>query len=381
LLVASAFTSVPTPLYPVYQQRDGLTTLALTSIYAVYALGVLMSLLLLGHVSDWYGRRRLILPGLLLQSLAAVVFVVWSSMPGLILGRILTGLGFGLITSTAAAHLTELHAVARPMAGRGRSNLVAAAASMGGFAVGPLLSGLLGQYAVAPLRTPYLVFLVLLLLGCIGVLLVPETVPVRGARPSYRPQRVSVPGEHRGSYFAATGVSFTVLAVLGLFASLGPTFIAETMHRRSPALAGAVVCLVMSAAFAAQLLFDRRPQRGQIMWGLVFLGGGLLAVTVSVFLPSLSLFLVGGVVTGAGGGPLLKAGLATVIELAPPGSRGESLAGFYFSGYLGLALPVLGLGLAAMFMSVTLALVGFTSVMLLMLVVVGWSLLLVGKQR
>src|SRR6202451_1531367 len=53
-----AFSAVPTPLYVIYQQRDHFSTLMITVVYAVYAVGVIVSLFLGGHVSDWVGRRR-----------------------------------------------------------------------------------------------------------------------------------------------------------------------------------------------------------------------------------------------------------------------------------------------------------------------------------
>jgi len=77
-----AFTTVPTPLWSLYAQRDRFSSLTVTVVFAVYALAVALSLFLAGHLSDWYGRRRVLMPALVLEILAGVVFLVWSSLVG-----------------------------------------------------------------------------------------------------------------------------------------------------------------------------------------------------------------------------------------------------------------------------------------------------------
>src|ERR1700684_4560987 len=68
-----AFSAVPTPLYVIYQQRDHFSTLMITVVYAVYAIGVIVSLFLGGHISDWVGRRRGVVPALVVNVLSAAV--------------------------------------------------------------------------------------------------------------------------------------------------------------------------------------------------------------------------------------------------------------------------------------------------------------------
>ena len=64
-LVNMGFSAVPTPLYVLYQQRDHFSTIMVTLVYAVYAVGVIASLFLGGHVSDWVGRKQMFVPALL----------------------------------------------------------------------------------------------------------------------------------------------------------------------------------------------------------------------------------------------------------------------------------------------------------------------------
>src|ERR1700722_7405241 len=153
-----AFSAVPTPLYVLYQQRDGISNFMVTVVYAVYAVGVIASLFLGGHLSDWIGRRRVFVPALLVDVLSAVVFICFPSLAGLVVARIVSGISVGLTTATATAYLAELHAAARPGTGARRGEVVATAANLGGIGVGPLAAGLLAQYGPSPLRLPFVVF-------------------------------------------------------------------------------------------------------------------------------------------------------------------------------------------------------------------------------
>ncbi|WNV89093.1 MFS transporter [Umezawaea sp. Da 62-37] len=372
-LVAMAYSTVPTPLYVLYQQRDHFSSFVVTVLFAAYAIGVVLSLFLAGHVSDWVGRRKVLVPALLLEAASAVLFMVATTVPELFIARLLTGVGVGMITATATAYLSELHRSHRPRAGLGRAELVATAANLGGLGVGPLVSGVLAQYVTGPLTTPYAVFLVLLLVSAATVAFVPETVVVESR--TYRPQRVSVPELARAHYFAAGAAAFAAFATLGLFTSLAPAFVATTLHLPSRALAGGVAFLVFGAAASTQILFRRKETRHQLTIGIATMGVGLAVVTLSMFVVSLPLFLVGGVAAGAGIGVLFKGSVSTVAALSSPTSRGEALAGLFLAGYVGLAVPVLILGAATQFVAAKYALLGFSAAVLVISVAAGRRLL------
>jgi len=64
-----------------------------------------------------------------------------------------------------------------PQAAQHRFDIVAGMANLGGLGAGPLVAGALAQWAPAPLRTPYLVFLVLLPLVLAMTFLLGQTLP------------------------------------------------------------------------------------------------------------------------------------------------------------------------------------------------------------
>jgi predicted MFS family arabinose efflux permease len=362
-----AFSTVPTPLYPLYQRQDGFTSFTVTIVFAVYAVGVVTSLLLAGHVSDWVGRKRILLPALGLEAIAALLFLFWPALPGLIVARFVTGLGVGMITATATAYLLELHAEHRPQAGRGRFELVSAAANLGGLGAGTLIAGALAQYVTAPLRTPYVVFLVLLVLAAIAVASVPETVTVPAVAPRYRPQRIRVARHDRLGYLVATGGAFAAFAVFGLFTSLAPGFVAGSLHHPGRLLAGVVVFLVFGAGAAAQAVAGALPAAHRFTVALLTEAAGLIVLALGMHLTSLALFLIGGAIAGAGAGLLFKSAVGAVSAMAEPRWRGEALAGLFLIAYLGLVGPVLGLGIASRYVATTTAMLWFVGGLLVLL--------------
>ena len=74
--VTMAFSTIPAPLYVLYQARDHFGALVVTVIFAAYAAGVVASLFLAGHLSDWLGRRRMALIAVAISMLAGVAFLV-----------------------------------------------------------------------------------------------------------------------------------------------------------------------------------------------------------------------------------------------------------------------------------------------------------------
>ena len=343
-LTAMAFTTVPTPLWTLYREHDGFSEFLVTVVFAGYAVGVVVSLFLAGHLSDRYGRRRVLVPAIVVNIVAAVVFLVWPTLPGLLLARVLCGLGIGAVTATATAWLGELHAAHRPDAQPRRAELVGTAVNLGGLGAGGLVSGVLAQWAGAPLTVPYVAFLALLAVTVVLALAAPETHTPPVPLPPYRPQCVAVPAQQRGRFAAAAIGGFVSFAAFGLFTSLAPSVLAGELHEPSLVVAGAVSFAVFGAAVIAQAV--TRTARTMLTVGVPTLPLGLVLLVVAVWLPapSLVLFVVGGVLAGAGAGLVFRGGLSTVAAMASPDRRAEALAGFFLASYIGLAVPVIGLG-------------------------------------
>jgi MFS family permease len=339
LAVAMMGTTLPTPLYALYRQQFGFSELMITVIFATYGAGVVASLLLFGRLSDQIGRRRLLLPGLMLSALSAVCFLAARGLPLLLAGRVLSGLSAGIFTGTATATLIDL----APGGRRGRATLVASMANMGALGSGPLLTGLLSQWAGSPLRLAFWVDLALLVPAAIGIWAMPEPT-TRAVHPQLRPQALKIPKEMRSTFIEAALAGSAGFAVLGLLTAVTPDFLGQELGVTSRAIVGLVVFAVFAASLAGQLALQFIPERAAIPAGAGALIAGMGALALGLAASSLALLVLGGVIAGFGQGLTFRGGLTEVNERSPAAERGAVASSFFVVMYIAISLPVIGEG-------------------------------------
>jgi MFS family permease len=340
-LITMVGTTLPTPLYPLFEQRYEFGELLVTVIFAIYAFGVIAGLLAFGNLSDEIGRKPVLLVGIAFSALSAFLFLFASSLEPIYAGRIASGFSAGIFTGTATAMLVDL----APGGRRRLATLVAVVVNLGGLGLGTLLAGLLADYCRAPLRLPFLVQLVLIGPAVIGVLLTPETVERRRFR--LQLQRLAVPTEVRGVFVRGATAGFGSFAVAGVFSSVAPAFLGQVLGRSSHALAGLLVFILFFASILGQLVVGRLSDRRALVSGCVLLVGGVGLLALALGIESLATLIASAAVVGLGQGLVIGAGLAAINQRAPVERRGETASSFFVVMYVGLSLPVIGVGLAA----------------------------------
>ncbi|MFJ8435271.1 MFS transporter [Kitasatospora sp. NPDC094019] len=352
--VTMAGTTVPTPLYPLYQHAFGFSTFTVTVVFAVYALGVVAGLLTLGRLSDRIGRRPVVLAALLLAAAAAGLFELADSLPWLLAARVLSGFGAALVTGAATAALLDL----APPERRLRAQTVALAANMGGLAGGTLFAGVLAEWAGSPLRLPWTVTLVLTGTALLGLLAVPETVPAevrraaarsaRGAgaaarlRPRLRP--LHVPPGIRPAFLRAALAGGAGFAVTGVLTAVSGLFLATVLDLHNHALTGFVVALAFLSTAVGQLLVRVLPPARALPLacaGLVLAAALVAGALLGGTLPPL---LLGACVNGLATGTAIGTGLGTINGGVEPHRRGEAVSAFFAVLFTMLSVPVIGVG-------------------------------------
>jgi MFS family permease len=337
-------TTLPTPLYDIYQAQWHFSAAIVTVTFAVYAAGVLLTLLLTGRASDQAGRKPVLAAALGSSALSTVVFILAPNVGVLMAGRILSGFSAGLMTGTATATLTELI----PASASRRASLVATAANMGGLGLGPLIAGLFAQYGPHPTVLVFQVYLAVLAAAGLCLFLVPETVSPR-RRPVIRFAGLGIPERGRGEFIAAGVAGFAAFSLLGLFAGLAPTFVASVLHEPNHAVQGAVVFGLLAVGTVTQLVLAGFGSRRVVLAGLGLFLAALTLIVAALATASMALFLAGTVVGGVAVGAVFLGSLATANRLAPPGRRGQTVSTFFVLCYAGLIIPVVGVGVATLF--------------------------------
>lgn len=321
-------------LIPVLRVDEGLSHTVLDGVFGIYALGLLPGLLTGGAVSDRVGRAVVVLPGALIASLGTLILLLWHDAPGLMVGRLVVGIGAGLAIGAGTAWAADL---------RGKSGTVMAGVVLtSGFALGPLFSGLLAQFAAFPLATPFVVSAVLSVGSVAAAAVWSRTpAPTKAAMFTQIPDRAERSG---------TGVKVALLWALPLapwvFASATVSFVTMTARLgdrySGPLLPGFAAALTLGAGILVQTAARHRnwgPQAGTTGAALAALGYCLVAVGGAH--PALGLFIVCALVLGTAYGLCLREGLLDLESLAPPASRGALTGIFYVGTYLGFGLPVL----------------------------------------
>ncbi|MFF5444269.1 MFS transporter [Streptomyces sp. NPDC012888] len=341
--VCMAGTTLPTPLYPLYQQEFGFSELTVTVVYAVYAFGVIGVLLLAGNASDTVGRRPVLLAGLAFAALSAVCFLIATGLGWLYAGRLLSGLSAGLFTGAATVYVLEL----APPGGSARATFVATAANMGGLGCGPLLAGLLAEYAPWPLLLPFAVHLALVAAAAAVVLWLPETVRERRPVTAVRPRRPALPAPVRAVFAPAATASFAGFALFGVFTSVSPAFLARSLDVENHAVSGLVVALAFFASTAGQLAVDRVGPERSLPLGCAGLLAGLALLAGALLWDELALVVLSALVGGAGQGLSFRGALASVAGASPPDHRAAVVSALFVVAYTGISVPVIGVGLLA----------------------------------
>ncbi|MFE9365031.1 MFS transporter [Streptomyces sp. NPDC006978] len=338
--VCMAGTTLPTPLYSLYQDELGFSELMVTVVYAVYAFGVIGVLLLAGNASDAIGRRPVLLVGLGCAAASAVCFLCATALGWLFAGRLLSGLSAGLFTGAATAYVMEL----APRQGSSRASFVATAANMGGLGCGPLLAGILAQYAPWPLHLPFIVHLALVAVSVLILLGLRETVAGRRPLRTVRPQRPGLPPEVRAVFRPAALASFVGFALFGVFTSVSPAFLSEFLDVDNHAVSGLIVALAFFASVAGQSAVGRIGEQRSLSLGCAGLLGGLVLLAAAIWWQLLPLIVLSAILGGAGQGLAFRAALSQVASASPADRRAAVISTLFVVAYLGISVPVIGVG-------------------------------------
>jgi MFS family permease len=368
-----AFATLPSPLYGLYRERDGLSAFTITVVYAIFAGGTIAALIAVPAIARRIGRRGVMLTAVATMMVAAGVLAAWKALPGLLVGRLITGIAVGLVAGTATTYLIELYLRRAPGGSPLRPRNIGTAVNVGALGIGPLVAGCLAAWVRDPLTVPYLLWIALGAVALVGLAGAPETgAPASAAPPEKRTgarARIPVP---------AGTATLAAFSANGLFAGLSGLLLATTFHHPSHALAGATLFVVFSAGVVAQLATAKLLAPKVLALGTISMLVGLVLLVTAVRLssPSLALFLVGGAFIGAGAGAVFKGTTGLVLEAAAPEDRLRMTSQLLIALFIGLSIPVIGAGIALdQGASAPNTVLGFAILVALGVAAAGWELL------
>lgn len=339
LLILVASGAAPSPLYPVYQAEWGFSPLFLTVIFAVYVLGLLVTLLTAGALSDFIGRRPVVLGALVISVSAMLVFAFATDAIVLVVARILQGLAIGLATGALGAGMIDHQPEHRPVAPFLNGVVPPIALS-----VGALGSGLLVQFVVGPEKTVFLVAAGLMVVAGVAIAATPERVSRRpGALASLSPV-IRIPDESKRVFVGVIGCMVASWALGGLYLAFAGTVLRASFDLSSPLFAGGIIFLFAGTGAVTGIVIQKRDARRSMLVGVFALIVGPIGTVAALWAGSLPLFAVSTVVAGVGFGGGFQGGLRLLLATAPASGRAGLLSSVYVASYLAFGVPTVVAG-------------------------------------
>lgn len=334
----SAASSAPTPLYHLYQQKLGLSAFTVTLIFACYAFTMVATFLTAARLSDYVGRRPMILAALLLNSISLVLFIIGGAVPVLVAARLVQGVAISVGMATLGAAILDIDRIRGPI-----YNSITAFL---GLTLGSLLGGALVTWAPLPMQLVFIVLLGVMLAEMALLVLVPETISRKPGALRMLVPDVTVPAVAVPAILWITPLNMAVWALGGFYLSLMPTLVAVATGTRST-FVGAVVVATLMATAAATVLACRHTAPARLLnLAALCLAAGVTVTLAGIMLQSVAVMLAGTLIAGMGFGSGYSGSFRILLPLAEEHERAGLLAAYFVESYLSFAVPAVLAGLA-----------------------------------
>ncbi|WP_433123576.1 MFS transporter [Arthrobacter koreensis] len=326
-----------------------------------FVLGALAARIFAGKFLDFVGRRRMLLVGLLLYTVAALFYIPAGSLGVLITIRILHGAAFGLASTAISASVMSLIPVGRRGEGTGYFGISATLAT----AVGPFLAVLLvdrAGYSVLYLVTAVSAASALLVALALKLpertLSAAETAAKWRMRPSdfFEPRAAAV-----ASVMLVAGVAYSgVLTFLNSYAQ------EKDMVAAASAFFLIYAGIVLISRFVVGRLQDSKGDNAVVypILASFAVGLGLLA-----WAPNTAVLALAGAFVGMGFGALMPTAQAIAVTVAPDHRIGIATSTFFL-------LLDAGIGLGPFLLGLLIPLTGFSGMYAVLAAVVAAAMVL-----
>ena len=359
-------SSAPSPLYGVYRAIWGFSALTLTVVFSSYAFALLLALLLFGALSDYLGRKPVLLWALVIEIASAMLFWDAQSVIWLLAARTVQGFATGMAIGALNAGLLDLH--------RERGAFVNSVAPLLGMAAGAFGTAVLVQFAPAPTKLIYEVLLALLAVQTAVALFLPETAQPRpGALTSIR-ITIAIPPAARKTMWQIFPVNGAQWALGGFYMSLGPALARAVTGSSAPMTGGAfIAALVFSSAIAVAMVRSR-PARQVLLIGSALLASGLVITMSGIGLHAALPLFSGTVIAGLGFGAAFNGAIRSLAPLAAPHERASMMSGFFVLSYLAFSLPAILAGLGVGYFGLQATAMSYGAILLTLILLALFSM-------
>ncbi len=342
VILAMAFsTNLPSPMFPLYQAAYGLTTAAITVLFAIYAGGVFAMLLLGGALAERIGALPVALGGVCIAIISSLLFMLARGPALLVAGRALGGLGVGAFLGTSNTLLLAMTTAAR----RDRVMGLSSTLNLFGFGLGPAVGGIWQRGLPGdPTRVPFAILAAVLAAALLTLLSV-SAGRERASAPTRPAIRLGIPASGRMLFWAVVGPGiFTGFAFGGIAFALLPGLVRSMFGTAGRGFAGLLVFLMTTVGALVQLVQAPARSSTRLVWGFIMLGVGSWVMVLGESSSQVLLVLAASLLQGAGNGWAFQASIRLASDVAVRGDRIQVMSTYFLCGYAGLSLPIVAAG-------------------------------------
>ncbi len=324
------------PTLPLYVLKVGGTQRDVGFVMGAYTIGATIMRTMAGWLSDRYGRKRVMISGLVMMTAATVVYRAADNVPFVGTIRGLHGLFYGLAGTSMGAIVADNLPAARMAEGLGYFGLMATL-SMG-------LAPMIGIWLVSRFSYPVL-FDVVISMAVITLL---AALPVRSPRVKVaaheRPMGGTLSNLLEKKALLPSAVMFLLSFVNGSMVYFIALYAAELqIGNIGPFFAAGALFTIISRPVSGRWA-DQGHAAAVIFIGLISLSAGMIAVGLSRTMAS---FLAAGALVGLGFGFSMPTLQALAVRYVPPGRRGAATGTYYASFDLGIGVGAIVWGFVA----------------------------------
>src|SRR5215217_2476349 len=338
--LAFAASTATSPLFRVYEHKFSFSPTTLTLLFTVYIVVLLATLLLFGSVSDYTGRRIVLLAGLALGAAGCGLFLIAHGV-----GQRLRPVrcresrwAFSPERPARRCSICDQTAGLQPSSPARRPPAARLSAQSG--------ASVLAQYAPAPTHLVWWLLLGAFITGVVAVLGMPEPGTVRpGVVSSLRPH-VSVPQAARGAFATAVPALVGIWALAGFYLSLGPSLAAQLLPSMNLVWGGILIFLLTGLGAAASTLLARKNPSAAMLGGCLVLIVGALVTFASIETGTSAVLFVGTAIAGLGFGPAFMGAYRAMVAAATSHDRTGLITAIYIVSYLATGIPAVLAGIA-----------------------------------
>lgn len=373
MIVGVMGTALISPLYALYKEAWQLQASDISMIYTVYMGGALCSLLFLGRLPDRAGFKAVMQAGLVLTLIGTLISMLAWNMSSLIVGRFIVGVASSMMTTSATMGMTAL---SRPGHVQRVAMMIGFLMAFG-FGLGPLVGGVMGQWAPWPLVTTYIPTLILGALGL--VVLLRLNLPPAAQKQHKDALRIhdvlpklTWPERSASSAFVLVcALPFLAFGVFGLYAAMSPLFLDKLVPWHGPVVSGTAIAVILFASATVQVLAGRMPTQWCGFGGFVGLALSNALLIFNLWASSAVLFVLGVACTAVGHGMSMLSGMSMVNRIARPDNRSGLLSTYLVVGYVGCMLPMMAMGWIADHFGMNVAVCAFCGLVIVLGLVCG----------